>query len=295
MGRAKLRMELIPKEKTRNTTYVKRKHGIIKKANEFAILCDVDTIIIIYPPNSNSPEIWPENPDKITKTIACYKSKKGETGKRTYDLTDILKDRNRKIEDELVKARKRNMEAKYATWFDELNTCKEAELREFAMWLEDRENVVRGQLEFKKRDMNVQMPYMGSGFDYGQVVNHCVMSHDQLGWFGDAGSSGIPLGFGYPAQDSGNVQWGYQAQDSGNVQWGYQAQDSGNVQWGYQAQDSGNVQWGYQPYQAQDSGNVEWGYQAQDSVMQEFGKQENESEVSNGGVGDFVMDRFYDY
>ncbi|KAJ0551569.1 putative transcription factor MADS-type1 family [Helianthus annuus] len=62
MGRAKLKMELIAKEKTRNTTYHKRKQGIIKKANEFSILCDVDTSIIIFPPNSNEPEIWPENP-----------------------------------------------------------------------------------------------------------------------------------------------------------------------------------------------------------------------------------------
>nr|GEY18653.1 transcription factor, MADS-box [Tanacetum cinerariifolium] len=57
MGRAKLRMELIKKEKTRITTYHKRKLGILKKASEFSILCDVDTIMIITPPNSIYPSI----------------------------------------------------------------------------------------------------------------------------------------------------------------------------------------------------------------------------------------------
>nr|GFA30122.1 zinc finger, CCHC-type [Tanacetum cinerariifolium] len=56
MGRAKLRMELIKKEKMRITTYHKRKLGILKKASEFSILCDVDTIMIITPPNSSEPE-----------------------------------------------------------------------------------------------------------------------------------------------------------------------------------------------------------------------------------------------
>ncbi|KAK9061666.1 hypothetical protein SSX86_018849 [Deinandra increscens subsp. villosa] len=248
MGRAKLRMELIPKEKTRNTTYHKRKQGMIKKANEFTILCDVDTVIIIYPPNSNSPEIWPENADKVKETISCYKSKskKGETGKRTYDLNDFFVDRNKKIEEELVKARKRNMEAKYSTWFDEFDGLGEVELRQFAMEIENKENVVRAHLEFKKRNMNVQLPYMfdtvsgsvsGSGVDhYGQVMGQ----HHGGGWVG-GGPSYIPLremGYGYPVGFDGGVG-GY---DGGNGQWGYQppqmVHGGGMVEFGKQEQET---------------------------------------------------------
>ncbi|KAL8188816.1 hypothetical protein R6Q57_029571 [Mikania cordata] len=235
MGRAKLRMELIAKEKTRNTTYHKRKLGIIKKANEFTILCDVDTVVIIYPPNSNSPEIWPENPDKIKKTIASYRTKNGETGKRTYDLNDFFQDRKKKIEDELVKARKRNMEAKYSTWFDDLNGLTEVQLRQFAMGLENRENLVRAHLELKKRNMNIQLPYMFDHLENKQpVVHYQVLGADHHGhmgqhlvtheWFDDAPmASFIPLkreqmGFGsYPVFDGGMAydgvnQWGFQPQ-----------------------------------------------------------------------------------
>ncbi|MFS7931041.1 putative transcription factor MADS-type1 family [Helianthus anomalus] len=239
MGRAKLKMELIAKEKTRNTTYHKRKQGIIKKANEFSILCDVDTSIIIFPPNSNEPEIWPENPDKIKKNIASHMLKKDETGKRTYDLQDFYEDRKKKIEDELVKARKKNMEAKYATWFDDLDRLNEMQLRQFAMQLEDKENVVRAYLELKKRNMNnIQLPLMfdpmvhynqglGShlGLDHGHVMNHMsldhghVMNHDG-GWFGDATFTQLKreqLGFGYyPVFDGGLVY------DNPNLQWGLQ-------------------------------------------------------------------------
>ncbi|XP_076956098.1 agamous-like MADS-box protein AGL82 [Bidens hawaiensis] len=214
MGRAKPRMELIQKEKTRNTTYHKRKHGIIKKATEFTIICDVDTVMIIYPPNSDVPEIWPENPEKIKKTIASYKAKKGDTGKRSYDLHDSYEDRKKKIEDELVKARKKNIEAKYATWFDDLDGLSESQLRQFAMGLENKENIVRAHLEFKKRNMNVQLPFMFDlenkmglnyqdrgaatglhlGLDNGSVMKHGVMNRDHA-WFGDAsmGGSYVPM------------------------------------------------------------------------------------------------------
>nr|XP_043625829.1 agamous-like MADS-box protein AGL82 [Erigeron canadensis] len=100
MGRAKLRMELIPKEKTRITTYQKRKRGMIKKAKEFSTLCDVNTVMFILPPDSNEPEVWPENPELIKKTIAFYKTKKGDSGKKTYALNDFFEDRKKKIKDE---------------------------------------------------------------------------------------------------------------------------------------------------------------------------------------------------
>ncbi|KAI3803911.1 hypothetical protein L1987_32076 [Smallanthus sonchifolius] len=202
MGRAKLRMELIPKEKTRNTTYHKRKLGIIKKATEFTILCDVDTVIIIYPPNSDKPEIWPENPTKVKKIIACYNAKKTDSGKRSYDLNDFFEDRKKKIEDELVKTRKKNMEARYATWFDEFNALTESQLRQFAEWLENRENVVRADLEFRKRNIPVVFDNQGGFGPFGGGENGHVMGT----WgFGNVGVKMEPVGFGYPVFDGGMV------------------------------------------------------------------------------------------
>nr|XP_043608774.1 agamous-like MADS-box protein AGL16 [Erigeron canadensis] len=220
MGRAKLRMELITKERARNTAYQARKLGIIKKASEFSILCDVDTIIIMFPPDSNKPDIWPDNHNKIKKTIASYKSKKGETGRRTYDLHDFFEDHKRKIEDELVKARKKNMEAKYPMWFDKLDGLNTSELAQFAIWLQNKEDIVIARLDLLKRNMSInQQPFMfdnmqhmfhyagfGSGsqpagLDHGQVVNQYT-THDN-GWLQDAAATPyLPLGSELTGQSS---------------------------------------------------------------------------------------------
>nr|GEX19171.1 agamous-like MADS-box protein AGL82 [Tanacetum cinerariifolium] len=129
MGRAKLRMELLPKEKTRITTYHKRKCGIIKKAREFTILCDVDTLMIINPPNSNETEVWPKNPDQIKKGIASYKSKKAKPEKELIILMTSFKTEGKRLK------------------------------TQFAAKLEQREHDARTRLEFKKRNMNITYPY----------------------------------------------------------------------------------------------------------------------------------------
>ncbi|KAI3715705.1 hypothetical protein L6452_22691 [Arctium lappa] len=150
--------------------------------------------MIVYPPDSNQPpEIWPKNPDQINNTISSYKAtKKNEEngGKRsTYDISDYFQGRKRKIEDELVKARKRNKEAKYSTWFDELNGLSEGQLRQFAMGLENKEKIVRDHLQLLINKRN-QMPAAANDRCVGSYLSldalfHDLMSYDDLGWFND--------------------------------------------------------------------------------------------------------------
>ena len=49
MGRNKIVIQKIKDERTRNITYYKRKKGLLKKAMELSLLCDVDVIVGIYP------------------------------------------------------------------------------------------------------------------------------------------------------------------------------------------------------------------------------------------------------
>lgn len=50
MGRVKLKIKRLENTNGRQATYAKRKHGIMKKANELSILCDIDIILLMFSP-----------------------------------------------------------------------------------------------------------------------------------------------------------------------------------------------------------------------------------------------------
>ncbi|OMO55878.1 Transcription factor, MADS-box [Corchorus capsularis] len=126
MGRGKLNMKLIAKEKVRLATYQKRKKGLIKKAHEFSILCGVDTCVILYGPKTKDGpsklEIWPSDQAKVMKVINKYKSKPLDARERkSFNVFDFLDARQKKIDDEIWKLRKSNLEAKFSPWDERIN------------------------------------------------------------------------------------------------------------------------------------------------------------------------------
>nr|GFB25334.1 agamous-like MADS-box protein AGL82 [Tanacetum cinerariifolium] len=270
MGRAKLTMELIPKEKTRITTYRKRKRDIIKKASEFTILCDVDTVMIINPPKSNETEVWPENPDQIKKGIAFYKSKKGGTGKRTYNLNDFFQDRRKKIEDELMKARKKNMEAKYSTWFDALNNFGNMPSMYHFAGLGLGLGKLDPELDHRHMLMNRE-PMAAHGYpsvDYGRNVYDNNLNHSYLSFHQQQ-----PL-----VQDGNNNLYLSFHQQKALLQGG-----NNNLYLSFHQQKA-LLQGGNNPYLSfyQQQGLVQGG------MLSQFEPQEHDFHASNGGVGDVI-------
>ncbi|GLJ52122.1 hypothetical protein SUGI_1108610, partial [Cryptomeria japonica] len=50
MGRVKLTIKRLENSNNRQVTFSKRRNGIIKKAKELSILCDVDIALIMFSP-----------------------------------------------------------------------------------------------------------------------------------------------------------------------------------------------------------------------------------------------------
>ncbi|CAL5374591.1 unnamed protein product [Camellia sinensis] len=157
MGKAKQNMELIRNDKTRYVIFQKRKKGLKKKTYELKTLCDVEVCLIIYGPKINDrptddqAEIWPPNPDVIQHLIDTYKNQSSEDRtRRTLGLSNFFEDRNQKIEDMLVKLRKKNNEARYSTWDDRYNGLSKEQLREFESVLEGKLQDVKAKVAFMK-------------------------------------------------------------------------------------------------------------------------------------------------
>lgn len=50
MGRVKLKIKRLDNTNGRQATFAKRKHGIMKKATELSILCDIDILLLMFSP-----------------------------------------------------------------------------------------------------------------------------------------------------------------------------------------------------------------------------------------------------
>lgn len=53
MGRVKLQIKRIENTTNRQVTYSKRRNGLIKKAYELSILCDIDIALILFSPSNH--------------------------------------------------------------------------------------------------------------------------------------------------------------------------------------------------------------------------------------------------
>ncbi|KAJ4842839.1 hypothetical protein Tsubulata_034332 [Turnera subulata] len=97
MGRVKLKIKKLENTNGRQATYAKRKHGIMKKANELSILCDIDIILLMFSP-TGKPSIC-----KGTRSIEEVISKFAqltpqERAKRKLESLEALKKTFKKLD-----------------------------------------------------------------------------------------------------------------------------------------------------------------------------------------------------
>lgn len=54
MGRVKLKIKKLESISNRQVTFSKRKSGILKKAKELSILCDIDIALLMFSPTGKA-------------------------------------------------------------------------------------------------------------------------------------------------------------------------------------------------------------------------------------------------
>ncbi|KAM0824570.1 hypothetical protein ACQ4PT_070113 [Festuca glaucescens] len=71
MGRVKLKIKKLENSSGRQVTYSKRRSGILKKAKELSILCDIDLILLMFSP-AGKPTICVGDKSPIDEVIGKY-------------------------------------------------------------------------------------------------------------------------------------------------------------------------------------------------------------------------------
>ncbi|CAJ1938611.1 unnamed protein product [Sphenostylis stenocarpa] len=153
MGRGRIPMNLIEKEKTRKTTFQKRKTGLIKKVYEFSTLCSVDVGVIIFASKYlDEPETWPQDPREVNRIIQKYLNTTSDRRPKVYDVEEYFSEKMKRIEGEISKVQKEKIQLMYPTWDDSYNVLEEEQLRMFLSILDAKLNACNQRMNMLKRE-----------------------------------------------------------------------------------------------------------------------------------------------
>ncbi|AES74394.1 putative transcription factor MADS-type1 family [Medicago truncatula] len=190
MGRGRISMELIQKERSRKITLQKRKDGLIKKAKEFSILCDVDVCLILYAPNLEGqgyiePETWPKDKREVQRVLQKYYETTIDRRPKTYDVQEYFKERMKKVELEIYKVRKERLKMKYPTWDESYNSFGNEQLRSFVRFLDSKLDACDQKMNMRKDESYkvnnlISSPYLTSNSGTNFNLMHTNISQVKI-------------------------------------------------------------------------------------------------------------------
>ncbi|XP_057426755.1 floral homeotic protein AGAMOUS-like [Lotus japonicus] len=152
MGRGRIPMEPIQNEKTRRTTFLKRRDGLMKKVKELSILCDVNACLIMYAEGLDEPQTWPKKDTEVQCIIQKYCNTANDRRPKIYDVHEYYKDKVKKIEAEISKVHKEELKILYPTWDDSFNNLGEEQLRSFISKLDAKLDACNQKINILKGD-----------------------------------------------------------------------------------------------------------------------------------------------
>ncbi|GMQ10656.1 hypothetical protein CsSME_00053577 [Camellia sinensis var. sinensis] len=98
MGRVKLKIKRLESTSNRQVTYSKRRNGILKKAKELSILCDIDIVLLMFSPTGKATLFRGErsNIEEVITKFAQLTPQ--ERTKRKLESLEALKKTFRKLD-----------------------------------------------------------------------------------------------------------------------------------------------------------------------------------------------------
>ncbi|KAJ0105187.1 hypothetical protein Patl1_18776 [Pistacia atlantica] len=98
MGRVKLKIKRLESTSNRQVTYSKRRNGILKKARELSILCDIDIVLLMFSPTGR-PTLFHGQRSNIEEVITRFAQlTPQERAKRKLESLEALKKTFKKLD-----------------------------------------------------------------------------------------------------------------------------------------------------------------------------------------------------
>ncbi|VVB13455.1 unnamed protein product [Arabis nemorensis] len=110
MARGKVKISWIVNQKARQAAYKKRMQGLMKKANELTILCNVAACLMFYSSDDKKVVTWPSDEEAKALFDKYFSLPPRERNAKASDQESFINENIKKIEKKLAETRKVIME-----------------------------------------------------------------------------------------------------------------------------------------------------------------------------------------
>uniref|UniRef100_A0ACD5VNI5 Uncharacterized protein n=1 Tax=Avena sativa TaxID=4498 RepID=A0ACD5VNI5_AVESA len=104
MARKKVTLQYIPNDSTRRGTFKKRRRGLMKKAGELSILCDVKACLVVYSEGESVPEVFPSHPEALVILNHFKNMPELDQCKKMMNQEGFIRQRIEKLRDQVHKS-----------------------------------------------------------------------------------------------------------------------------------------------------------------------------------------------
>ncbi|CAM0877935.1 unnamed protein product [Alopecurus aequalis] len=104
MARKKVSLRYIPNDSTRRGTFRKRCRGMMKKASELSILCDVKACVVVYGERESVPEVFPSHAKAVSILNNFKNMPELDQCKKMMNQEGFLRQRIDKLRDQVHKS-----------------------------------------------------------------------------------------------------------------------------------------------------------------------------------------------
>ncbi|CAH2053999.1 unnamed protein product [Thlaspi arvense] len=104
----RVKLVVVANENSRATSLKKRRLGLVKKVSELTILCDLKACLIMVNPNEAEPMVWPSVEAARDLLDEFFSLPEYERRKKETTLVSHLKEKTKRVHDQLAKTQKKN-------------------------------------------------------------------------------------------------------------------------------------------------------------------------------------------
>ncbi|KAK7274856.1 hypothetical protein RIF29_15955 [Crotalaria pallida] len=190
MGRVKLKIKRLENTNGRQATYSKRKNGILKKASELSILCDIDIILLMFSP-SGKPSLCSGRRSNFEEVITKFAHMTPhERAKRKLESLEALRKTFKRLNHDI------NLQELLGTshWTDPGKINNVEKLEQMENSLKDSLNQIRSRKENMQKQ---QLASMQWNSQFNEMHNPFRMITEQhlspLSWIANGDSQNMVL------------------------------------------------------------------------------------------------------